>query len=166
MSTNNAIPAVPKAPSRRDRFLLAATSVMFAAWLGWLGYLAFTTTRPIVLARPQFLAAQLDVIARIEDKDGRPGADVFVEEVAWARDAGQRPPEKLTVTVPNLADVKAQDGWTGPGLYILPLVKNGSGYSLAPFGASPGFSSATAAPRIYPVTPQTRAQLREIRDGR
>jgi hypothetical protein len=164
MATNN--PSPPGRPLPRSRLFLTTTAVLFAAWIGWLAYLASTTTRPSILSRPQFLSAQLDVIAQLSEKDGCPDPSVVVAKVAWSRDPVLNPPENQPITVANLSRVTAKEGWAGPGTYILPLVKDNGGYALAPLGASPGFSASNAPPRIYPATPETLAQLQQIRGER
>jgi hypothetical protein len=143
-------------------FLLFAG--LFVVWIGWLAYLAITSTRPIVLSRPQFLVSKLDIIAEVHADNSKPDPKVDVREVHW-------PPKGMEqlvgrkITVGNLAQC---DGWTGPGLYILPLAtetpepKNGSEYEVAKIPPSPGFSPAKSPPRIYPKTPETLRQLNEI----
>ena len=37
---------------------LAVAAALFAGWVGWLTYLAATASRPVVLSRPQVLAAE------------------------------------------------------------------------------------------------------------
>lgn len=164
MATNNAL--IPGPPLPRSRLFLAISVALFATWVGWLGYLAFTTTRPIVLSRPQFLTADLDIIGEVEAKDGRPDAQVKVKQVLWARNAEVRPAENGSISVVNLPAVTPKDGWAGPAAYILPLVKQDSSYALAPIGASPGFSSVQAGPRIYRVTRDGLAQHQQIRPQR
>src|SRR5437016_3359018 len=129
--TNNSLPPTTTSLSRA-RWLLLIAAVLFAAWIGWLAYLAFTTTRPIVLSRPQFLAAQVDVIARVEEKAGRPDPVVKDVVVSWARDQAGRPLEGQTLTIANLAQVTEKEGWLGPETYILPLIKEDNTYALAP----------------------------------
>jgi hypothetical protein len=46
---------------------LIITAVLFLAWVGYLVFLAATTTRPVVLSRPQFLAADLYLVAELQD---------------------------------------------------------------------------------------------------
>ena len=163
MATNN--PPPPARPLRRSRPLLVGTALLFAAWIGWLAYLAVTTTRPIVLSRPQFLSSQVDVIGEIGELGGRPDPAVVVERVRWMREPGLAPQEQQQITVSNLVQVGTKEGWSGPGTYILPLVKENGTYALAPLGASPG-SPGRAAPHIYRVTPDTLAQLDQIRGPR
>jgi hypothetical protein len=145
--------------ARRCVFALALA--VFCAWLSYLAFLAWTTTHPIVLSRPQFLASQLDVIAELKAADGRADADVRVEEVVWPRGADAPQLADKTVRVANLPKVSREDGWDGPGRYILPLVKSDDHYQLAPLARSPGLERSQ--PRIYRDTPETMKQLREIR---
>lgn len=147
----------------RARLRLILSAALFLSWIGWLAYLALTTTRPIVLSRPQFLASQFDVVAAVSDVGGRPAAGVSVERVAWPADGAAQKLAGQSITVANLAAVAKEDGWDGPGSYILPLVKEGNEYQLAPVALSPGLSERKARPRIYRATPQTLGQLTQIR---
>jgi hypothetical protein len=144
---------------------LIVAIVLFVAWLGWLGYLVVSAAHPIVLSRPQFLISDLDVIAKVEAADGAPNPEVTIDSVYWARASSFRPEGKQQIRVLNLSQVTDTHGWQGPGLYILPLIKEGKDYRVADVPRSPGFEPEVrdAAPRIYPLTPQTRAQLEEIR---
>jgi hypothetical protein len=154
----------------RLRLVLAAS--LFAAWIGCLVYLASTTTHPVVLSRPQFLESDLDVIADVKGDADHPSPTVTVVKVVWPK---SRRDEKLTsLTLANLADLSSQNGWQGPGRYILPLRENRRGaenpYRLAEVGSSPGFPSLGSGTepvrrRIYPDRAETREQLQAIRSG-
>jgi hypothetical protein len=159
---------------------LAATAVLFFAWIGWLGFQV--AHRPLVLARAPFLVADVNVIAYVKDLRG----PVKVEEVAWAKDPADKDLEGAEITVTNLP--RCQADWRGPGEYILPLLKTGAGtYEVADAtglteaekkewmehggmpSRSPGYvpdvdprTGATAPPHIYPLTEETRAQLRAM----
>jgi hypothetical protein len=144
---------------------LTLAGVLFAAWIGWLVYLVYTMkasvprggTRPIVLSRPQFLVSSLDVSADAPEIDKDP-AEVTVREVFWPTTEQDLVDKKIKVS--HLSECR--EDWLGPGEYILPLERLGeSGYQVVPLPRSPGFPSGR--PRIYPSTPQTRAQLKEIR---
>jgi len=150
------------------RFWLLAA--LFAAWIGFLIYLALETRNPVILSRPQILASTLDVIADIDDQ-----GNVTVREVLWPDDQKGKL-EGKPITVTNLAECrpakehdvrKANEMWTGPGTYLLPLVKNGNDYAVAPPPRSPGFDPLRVKLRIYRVTPEVHAeivrQLAEIR---
>jgi hypothetical protein len=148
-------------PTSYRWFLLSAAA--FVAWLGWLTYLVVTASHPVVLSRPQFLAADLAVVAQIQEANGKPNATVRIAEVAWSQEGSGKvaPSEEIQVT--NLGEVSRQEGWQGPGLYILPLVKEGPNYRLAAVPRSPGFEPLIqdARPRIYPQNDQTLRQLLE-----
>ena len=142
------------------RIALAVSAMAFFGWLAWLAYLAVTASKPTVLSRPQFLMANLIVIAEVESLD----KDVTVIEVYWPEAKKELEGKELKVT--NLAQAATEDregrGWKGPGRYILPLVQEPDGtYQLAPIPPSPGFSARKLL--IYRETPHTRGQLREIR---
>jgi hypothetical protein len=155
--------------------ILAAS--LFLAWMGWLAYLARTTTNPIVLSRPQFQVSNLDVIAEVGQKDDGPDSEVKVLEVAWASDNQDDALKSQTIHVSNLSEMGKDQGWQGPGRYILPLQKMGFGkpaqYKVAPIPGSPGFprpkkegQNRQDSPRIYPATPDAEDQLRVIEGNR
>jgi hypothetical protein len=158
MGPSNGKPEMPAAASPVRRLALAFSALAFFAWIGWLAYLAETASKPVVLSRPQFLLANLDVIADIEDLDG----PVTVAEVYWP--PAEKALEGKKLSVANLADL-TERGWEGPGRYILPLLQEAGGkYLVAPIPPSPGFQARSAGkPRIYRYSPQTYGQLREIR---
>lgn len=149
------------AERRRPLFLLLV-SLLLAGWIGWLAYLAYSTTRPIVLARPQFLISQFDVITHVEATDGGPDPRVTVAEVIFDRDGAAAIKQGSKLEIGNLANLTRHEGWQGPGRYILPLIKEGEKrYRLAPIPRSPGYGGGP--PRIYLVTPETLEQHRQIR---
>jgi hypothetical protein len=155
--------------SARVRLIVAAG--LFLAWIGWLAYLAATVTRPIVLSRPQFLAANLDVIADLSEADDGPSPKIKVVEVLWPK--GLKGKVKETITVANLAEVSREQGWQGPGRYLLPLKRTTDAgkveYQVPAIPHSPGYPPAKVGPdgavRIYLDTPETRSQEERIRNG-
>src|SRR5205809_4500008 len=96
---------------------LGVTVVLFLSWIGWLAYLAFTTTKPIVLSRPQFLVSKLDVIAELDSLDG----PATIEEVSWPQSDASKQLIGTKIQIENLNECHDR-GWDGPGSYILPLV--------------------------------------------
>src|SRR5947209_19777960 len=158
MAPDHPSPAAP--PGTRQRLLLLVSALLFFGWIGWLAYEAFTAGKPVVLSRPQFLISTLDVIADVPD----PSAAVTVKEVAWAAQ-GKDQWQGKALPVTNLEECR-DHGWQGPGEYILPLVQAEDGFRVAPTPPSPGYpprgGGHAGPPRIYPVTPQTRAQLDAI----
>jgi hypothetical protein len=147
----------------RLRFLLALA--LFLAWIGWLTYLVQATNssllqvaKPVVLSRPQFLVSSLDVLAEVAVIDRDP-AEVAVHAVSWPKDKDAEDLVGKKIFVSHLPECR--DDWTGPGEYILPLMRFGEkGYQIVPIPRSPGFPYSR--PRIYPSTPQTREQLQAI----
>jgi hypothetical protein len=141
---------------------LIVTAVLFAAWLGWLTFLAVTTSRPIVLSRAQLLVSTIDVMAEVPEKGGRPADQATVTEVHWPTDGPEQKLVGKTIRVVNLPDCEFK--WTGPGRYILPLVKDGDAFRVAAIPPSPGFDSDMQGQqaRIYPLSPQTLEQLQAI----
>jgi hypothetical protein len=142
------------------RLRLALVVVLFLSWIAWLTYLALPTVTPRdVLSHAQFLTSQLDVIARVDaDAEGHPSATVHVEEVHWpdkVKDLAGKP-----LNVINLRQAK---GFTGSGVYILPLVRTDDAYRVAPVPRSPGFDGSTSRiPHIYVANEQNRKQLAAI----
>ena len=86
---------------------------------------------------------------------------VTVKEISWPQTDAPKKLINTQIKVENLRDCQ-DHGWSGPGLYILPLVMEGMTYRAAAIPPSPGLSRG-AKPRIYRATPETRAQLRQIR---
>jgi hypothetical protein len=169
---------------------LLVTIALFAGWLGYLGYLVLCRPhapaglrgafegQPLTLSRPQFLVSTVDVVARVDDKDGE---NVIVEEVLHPKEkAPVKAGDKIKVT--NIKDCRPlpdstapeqetpPDDWTGPGTYILPLQsdprKSKDTFEVVPTPPSPGYpprhATAVGPPRIYPATPEMLAEYRQI----
>jgi hypothetical protein len=119
------------------------------------------------------LDADLAVVAEVGHHQGHPDPGIQVVSVPWPGDKADR---KLTkITIDNLADMAKENGWQGPGRYILPLRRQSAAgvmhYQIARIPDSPGFPprSAANAPiryRIYADTPDTRAQLQNMRESK
>jgi hypothetical protein len=125
--------------------------------------LVLTTTRPIVLSRPQFLTSTLDVVAHVDVVNGKPDPRVRLEGVHW-------PPRRQigpVITVANLEQctVRTEDGAWHTGNYILPLIEDHGNYRVAEIPPSPGYNPdfADSRPRVYEANPQTLRQLDQIR---
>jgi hypothetical protein len=145
-----------KSTKARWTFLIV-TGAAYALWIIYLAGLALSTQHPVVLSRPQFLVSNLDVIAKVEDRDsGR----VRIETVHWPHDEQEKLAGK-EIVVTNLSDC---DGWVdAEQKYILPLMRGSDTYRVAPVPRSPGLQSSTSLrPRIYPATPETLRQLDEV----
>jgi hypothetical protein len=155
------------------RFVVALA--LFLGWIGYLVFLVFTSRHPVILSRPQLLVSKIDIIGRIDDvKTG----EVTVEEVNWVDPKLQvRPQKGARIRVLNLEDCRPilfEEGkqkpgpidWTGPGVYILPLIVHVDEYEVATIPPSPGAlllrGRDHGPPRIYPFTSETRAQLDAI----
>jgi hypothetical protein len=66
----------------------------------------------------------------------------------------------------KVVNLSGCEGFTGPGLYILPLVKDkGDEYKVAGIPLSPGFNPLSSKPRIYPKSPETLRELNSIHKG-
>jgi hypothetical protein len=168
---------------------LLATAAAFVLWIGYLLYLWLFTIHyrplppgypeearePLVLSRPQFLAAPVVVTARIDQLVDDVGAPAVVEEVlAAAEGAAVKPQEKLMVV--NAADCRRRPDapldWTGPGSYLLPLRLldrkiewMGESYPAAEVMAvppSPGAAKDGRPPRLYPATPEALSEYRHL----
>ncbi len=138
----------------RRRRLLALAVVLFAGWIGYLAFLALTNSHAVVLSRPQFLVADLWVVADVDDLD----KPVKVADVAFAK--GDAPEKGNTIEVRNLSACK--EDWKGPGRYILPLTHDATGYYVTAIPRSPGYGPPVPQFRIYADTPETGAQLAHL----
>lgn len=143
------------------RVRLSWAAATFVAWLGWLAYLVATGSRPITLSRPQFLVADLDVVAQLSEAGGHPAPRVRLLRVWWSRQP-QLPDGEIVVS--NLPDAQVEGGWRGVGEYILPLVRVGPEYQIAPVPSSGATAGARDGRfRIYPRTEETLRQLTRLR---
>jgi hypothetical protein len=157
---------------RPSRARLTVTAVVFAGWIAFLAYLALTTTHPVVLSRPQFLAADTCVLAELKaGDDGAPAAAVEVRKVFWS--AGN--PPKGAITVANLPELRRKGdskdpdhGWDGPGEYVLALTRVRGNpdnlYRITPIPRSPSFWGPQQG-RIYPASPRVLRQLEALQAG-
>jgi hypothetical protein len=149
------------------RWRLVVAAAGFLGWIGWLTYLAATTTHPLVLSRPQFLQADLWVIAKVDGDQDRPAGEAEVVEVFWSRDNKGRKLKHIGVS--NLPELGNRNGWQGPGQYILPLKKvegtAGESFAIVPIRRSPGYQGRSFQVRIYTDDSETRDQLANMRAG-
>lgn len=136
------------------RARLVVSICLFVGWLAVLATLVVENQHMIVLSRPQLLGAPICVIAELTAKDGHPDASVTVLTVVWAD--GVQVPSRIEV--PALATLSPKEGYEGPGSYILALTPAGSEYEIVPVPTYP-----SRVLRIYPLTPQTKPQLEEIK---
>jgi hypothetical protein len=163
---------------KSPRLRLAVTAALFLSWIGWLVYLATTTTHPEVLSRPQFLLSKLDVVVEVTAAEGAPNGQVRVVKVLWSEDEADAGLADKMLTVENLPDIaKKEDGWQGPGRYLIPLEKpkgpEGTRYQVPPIPRSPGFPPVDKSgvrpregrPRIYPHSREVEIQQQQIRAG-
>jgi hypothetical protein len=107
-----------------SRVRLLVCALLFVGWIGWLVYLSATTTRPVVLSRPQFLASGLWVLADVHadpKKPNRPADEIIIRELVWPRAEQGVAGNKMVVE--NLHLCGPDQGWTGPGEYLLPLTQ-------------------------------------------
>src|SRR5262245_4359892 len=63
---------------KRSGWRLTLAGGLFAVWIAYLAYLAATTTHHTVLSRPQFLVADLYVVADLSDQRFWPTYPVMV----------------------------------------------------------------------------------------
>jgi hypothetical protein len=96
-----------------------------------------------------------------------------VREVPWSRNGKDKDLEGKSISVLNLPEISPEDGWEGPGRYLIPLVKKQVGadgatqYSVPGIPSSPGFPHGKdrTDPRIYRATDDALRQLKNIRQG-
>jgi hypothetical protein len=133
------------------RARLAVAASLFVAWLGYLLLLVVGSRHTIVLSRPQFLVANLWVLAEVkDDEEGTPARAVKILEVFLPKDSDLK---GKSVEVANLADAGPQ-GYIGPGKYILPLDEPTPAYAYysvppVPFTIGSGFVPTFVDVRLY-----------------
>ncbi len=124
---------------------LVVSALLFLAWLGFLLYMFFETGT-IILSRPQFLLAQVYVVAhvhvggRAEASNGR----ATIVEVLWSSDDAGRKLADQTIELPELLAFDRKNWHQGEVKFILPLQKTGAGaYEIVPIPRDPGSPFAT-----------------------
>ena len=140
------------------RVFLALAVALFAGWMIYLLQLALRHQDSIVVSRPQIQAAEIIVVARVEDPEK---GTAEVEEVLEPTNEYKGPPLERgkSITVRNLG--KCVGLQPGSRTYILPLEANGDGdFSVVPIPRSPGYTGGP--PRIYLDGAETRQQADRI----
>jgi hypothetical protein len=140
---------------------LAVAAALFLGWIGWLVYLVVESHGAVILSRPQFLVADLWVIAEVDAEENRPRQTIEVREDVWS--AAGKELAGQAINVIDLPDIGADKGWDGPGTYILPLTAHAGKrpYHITPVPPSPGFIEQGDR-RIYAATSEARAQLKAL----
>jgi hypothetical protein len=136
---------------------LLVTAALFVAWMTYLIVLAATHRHSVVLSRPQFLVSQLDVIAHFDSADELQSNQITVKDVRYPTPALEKEElKKDPLPIVNLSS--CSDSWDGPGDYILPLERDRHGiYHIVSVPLPNG-----QEPRIYRVTRETDAQLKQM----
>jgi hypothetical protein len=143
----------------RRRALLALTTVLFVGWMAYLIHLALTHRHPTVISRPQILVSQLIVIGNVPGDDV-PRDEVTVKKTLLSEKGADDVEPGTKIRVPNLP--LSAKSWTGPGDYLLPLIKDGDDYLVTPIPRSPGFVGVNAPPPIYRWTPEIEEQFKQV----
>jgi len=142
----------------RAKFPLIFSACLFAAWLGFLLFLVIES-RTVVLSKPQFLIAQLYVVAEVKDDRGKPSPDVAIR-VLWAQDKADETLKEMTIA--DLPECGKKQGYHGPGSYLIPVLKlRNRSFAVA---AVPQLDAKIPADdrRIYPWTPDVQKQVEEL----
>ncbi len=130
------------------RVRLTVAAALFAGWLSYLLWLVLLTRHTIVLSRPQFLVADLWVLAQVSEAEGKPARQATIRKLFWFKNPADRKLKDQKITIANLPEAGPQ-GYTGPGEYILPLTKQEIAgvalYTVTAIPASPGYDWRTAA---------------------
>ena len=135
---------------------LAVSAGLFLAWIGFLVYLVAQTRAPVILSRPQLLVSSLTVLAEVREKDGRPAPTIQVKKVHRALDAEDAKLDGTQITVEDLVDCGAKQGWAGPGEYIVPLTRLGSSgsFQVTQIPPSPGYRADFYTIELVSVGPE------------
>ncbi|MFO0968616.1 MAG: hypothetical protein U0793_23920 [Gemmataceae bacterium] len=123
------------------RLRLAVATILFLGWIGFLAFLVVRTRDPVILSRPQFLKADAVVVVDLAEKNGVPATEVTLKETLWQAEGKEAIPTALRLAA--VADIGPDQGWRGPGEYIVPLRLGSTGYEIPPIPWSPGFSPLT-----------------------
>jgi hypothetical protein len=154
---------------KRSGWRLAVAALLFMCWIGYLAYLAATTTQPIVLSRPQFLIADLYVVATVAANpkmEDEPADEVTVKQVVWSANKDDSKLAKIRVKDLHYHKSATPSGWQGPGDYVLALSRNkddGQSFQVTPLPRTPGFYGLPSG-RIYKATPSTLRQLEFVKE--
>jgi hypothetical protein len=145
---------------------LVVSALLFLAWIGFLAFLVVHMRDPVILSRPQLNVADLIVLAEIAAKEGRPADEVAVQKMVHSNEQNTARIAGMKVSIAGLSEIGPVHGWSGPGLYILPLSKKNDNLEVTALPPSPGFprtaNSNQKDRRIYRATPDALAQLKEI----
>jgi hypothetical protein len=152
----------------RARLLLVLALAAFVGWLGWLGYAVYAARyapdKSAVLSRAQLTAATHLIVAEVTvAEDGLPAPAAKVVEVLKGN--GVAPGAEVEVLNLPAAKPPGPGGFPGPGVYLLPVVREGQTgpFRVAGLPRSPGYEPAPVErPPIYRWVDATRAQLRGL----
>jgi hypothetical protein len=112
---------------------LAVSAALFVSWLGFLGYLVYTSSK-VVLSRPQFMIAQLYVVAdvRADAGNGALASEIAIEDVVWSARKSDALLVNTKIILPEISACGKKQGNRGPGKYLLPLQRTmGGDFELA-----------------------------------
>ena len=145
---------------KKSPLVLAIAVLLFGGWLAYLGVTALSNKKPVVVSRVQLALSQYDVEVDLTARaEGLP-KHVTVKRVIWAVDANKPVGE---INVPNLPSAQ---GYVGPGIYVLSLIRDGQDFRLAGIPSNLDPASPTRdplPPRIYPNSSEVMRQWDQIR---
>lgn len=124
---------------------LVVSALLFVSWIGFLAFLVARTRDPVILSRPQFLVSHLHVLAKVQEKEGRPDPLISVEKVLWSADAADQKLAGTTATLVGLEDCGARQGWRGAGTYLIALSRDKGSLVVTPIPRSPGYEPQYAS---------------------
>jgi hypothetical protein len=132
---------------------LVVSAVLFVSWLGVLLFLKLTSAS-VILSRPQFMLAQVYVIADVQGSTDKLEAEVTVAEVLWPK-SGEEKLVGQKIKLPELEIYDAKQGNAGPDRYLLALQRVKGSFAIAPVPHG-------AQAHIYRWEAGTKAQIDEI----
>jgi hypothetical protein len=148
----------------KARLRLIIAAVLFCGWLGFLAFLAATASQPVILSRPQFLGADAHVVVQLTGGE-TPDNAATIERVFWSHEEDSALKDGLEIDIMGLEICHSEQGWQGPGAYLLPLKKGmNNSYHLYPVPITPGYSPKDFFERfrIYPATSEALRQLQQL----
>lgn len=107
--------------------------LLFLSWLSFLGYLV-SERNAVILSRPQFAVAQAIVVADLQE-----GSEaIAIQEIVWCSPNVDREAIRKGVALPELLSCGKNQGFSGKGTYVIPLVRRDNTFQIAPV-QTPGF---------------------------
>ena len=125
---------------------LVVSAVLFLTWLGFLAYLVSTSTK-VILSRPQFMIAQLYVVAEVREGPANDALnpEVTIDSVLWSARPADAKLVGAKVALPEIEACGKKQGNHGTGKYLFALQRTNTGdFEIAPVPHTLNFATTPA----------------------